>query len=257
MGGIIVSVLFCLLCLPRLADAVTPGRNKVVVRGQSQDIYYFPGQGSGPHRKVLFAPGDGGWRGFANDVAENLQAAGYDVYGLDTRRYLTSFTGKTVLTPSDVAGDMRQLAEWMRQGSAERILLAGWSEGAGLGLAAASDASNRSVFAGLVAIGMTPRNILAWRYSDLWAEIARKLPNEPIFSSADYIGKVSPLPLFIIASEHDEYTSPEEARQMASLAREPKQFVIVDAKDHKYAGNTEVFFQTLRHALTWVAEQQR
>jgi pimeloyl-ACP methyl ester carboxylesterase len=152
---------------------------------------------------------------------------------------------------------MRQIVEWIRQGSSEPVVFAGWSEGAGLGLAAASDAANRNAFAGLIAIGMTERNILAWRYSDLWAEVARKLPNEPTFQSVDYIGKVSPVPLFIIASEHDEYTSAEQSRRMAALAREPRQFVMIDAKDHKYGGNTDTFFQTLKRALSWIAGQKR
>ena len=35
---------------------------------------------------------------------------GYDVYGLDTKTYLTSFTGKTTLKETEVAADFHQLA---------------------------------------------------------------------------------------------------------------------------------------------------
>lgn len=244
-------------CVIAQADNAVPGRNKVWIRGQEQDVYFYPGSGSGPHRRVLFVPGDGGFRGFAIDMAENLQSAGYDVFGLDTRRYLQSFTGATVLTTAQIAGDFRQLAQWMQQGNSERVLLAGWSEGAGLELAAAADSASKNVFYGLVAIGMTEQNILAWRYSDLWAEVAKKLPQEPTFASSEYIAKVAPLPLFIIASTRDEYISQDTSRTLFGLAREPKRIEIIDAKDHKYSGNTDGFFRTLKEALVWITQQHK
>src|SRR6185295_8774725 len=74
----------------------TPGRNSAWVRSQAQDIYFYPAQGA-LRGSVLFVPGDGGWRGFAIDIAQVIAQGGYDVYGLDTKRYLESFTGRTAL----------------------------------------------------------------------------------------------------------------------------------------------------------------
>ncbi len=239
------------------AQAPQRGKNKVTVRGQDQEVYFLPGGGAGPHRKVLFAPGDGGWRGFAVTMGENLAAAGYDVYGVDTRRYLTSFTGSTVLTTAQIAADFRTLAQWMAQGSSERVLLVGWSEGAGLGLAAAADSSNRDTFAGMVSVGTTPYNILAWRWRDIGAEITKSLPNEPTFKSADYISRVAPLPLVVIASTGDEYAPLEVTRQLYGAAGEPKKLVVLDATDHKFGGKTEEFFAALRDGLNWIQQQHR
>lgn len=253
-SALVIVIAACVLVR---AQTPAPGKNKLWIRGQEQDVYFLPGHGSGPHRRVLFVPGDGGWRGFAIDIAQNLQSAGYDVFGLDTRHYLQSFTGSTVLTPAQIASDYRQLADWIRQGSSERVLLAGWSEGAGLGIAAAADPGAKNLFEGLVAIGMTEQNILAWRYSDLWAEIARKVPNEPTFPSSEYIGKVAPLPLFVIASTRDEYVSQQATRALFNLAREPKRLEMIEAKDHKYGGNTDTFFRTFKDALVWVIQQHK
>lgn len=244
-------------CLFARADNPVQGRNKISIRGQQQDIYFLPANGAGPHRPVLFVPGDGGWRGFAVEMAQQLQSAGYNVFGLDTRHYLQSFTGRNILSPAQIASDFRQLADWIRQGGSERVLLAGWSEGAGLGLAAAADSTNKNIFDGLVAIGITEQNILAWRYSDLWAEVAKKVPNEPTFASSEYISKVAPLPLFVIASTKDEYISPEATRTLFDLAKEPKRFEMIDAKDHKYGGNTEAFFRTFKEALAWIVQQHK
>ena len=239
------------------AQAPQPGKNKVMVRGQAQDVYFLPGAGAGPHRKVLFAPGDGGWGGFATTIGERLAAEGYDVYGLDTRHYLQSFTGSAVLTPAQIGADLRALAQWAAPGSKERILLVGWSEGAGLGLAAASDPNNREIFAGMVSVGTTEFNILAWRWRDITAEITRSLPHEPTFKSVDYIGKVSPLPLAVIASTHDEFVTPEMTRTLYAAAGEPKRLVMIDADNHKYGGKSAEFFAALREDLLWIQQQHR
>lgn len=251
-----VCLMGLMACLAH-ADSPAPGKNKVWIRGQEQEVYVFPASGATSRGRVLLVPGDGGWRGFAIDMAENLQSSGYDVFGLDTRRYLQSFTGTTVLTTAEIASDFRQLASWIGQGGHDRVLLAGWSEGAGLGLAAAADSNNKAIFQGLVAIGMTEQNILAWRYSDLWAEVSKKLPNEPTFASSEYISKVTPLPLFLIASSHDEYISQNVSRTLFGMAKEPKRFALIDARDHKFSGNTEEFFRTFKEALAWTVQQHK
>jgi pimeloyl-ACP methyl ester carboxylesterase len=239
------------------AENPKPGRNEVTIRGQRQTIYFYPAEGSGRHRKILFVPGDGGWRGFAITITEELAKAAYDVYCIDTRRYLESFTGPVVLNTAEISADFNQMARWMQQGGQERLLLVGWSEGAGLGLAATADAANQAIFDGLVAIGTPEYNILAWRWTDIGAQITKKLPHEPTFKSADFMAKVSPLPLFVIASTSNEYVTPEATRALFSAAREPKRLVMIDARDHKYSGNTESFFRALREGLNWIQQQHR
>lgn len=239
------------------AQAPRLGKNSVTVRGRQQDVYYYAGKQTPSLGKVLFAPGDGGWRGFAVTVAEHLASSGYDVYGLDTRRYLQSFTGMKVLQTSQISGDLGQLAEWARQGDSGRILLLGWSEGAGLGLAAAADTEHRNVFQGLAAVGMTENNILALRWSDLMAQVTKKLPKEPTFRSADFVDKVSPLPLAMITSTHDEYVSVEATHQLFSAAREPKRLLLIDGEDHKFSGKTDEFFRALNESLKWIRQQKQ
>lgn len=237
-----------------LAESPKQGRNRVLVRGQAQDVFFYPSLAAGGHGKLLFVPGDGGWRGFAVDMAEQLQAAGYDVYGLDTRRYLQSFTESGGLKTSDIGGDFRQIVDWIRQGSNQPILFVGWSEGAGLALVAASDPQNKKQFSGVVAIGMTEDNILQWRWSDTWAEMEKKVPKEPTFASSEFVGLVAPLPLFVISSSHDEYVTLEATRSLFARAREPKKLAIIEARDHKYGGNTDEFFRTLKQSLTWIVQ---
>ncbi|MCU1296340.1 MAG: Type secretory pathway, VirJ component [Acidobacteriaceae bacterium] len=244
-------------CTTVYSEIPKPGKNEVPIRGHRQNIYFYPAEGAGNHRKILFAPGDGGWRGFAITIAQDLAKAGYDVYGIDTLRYLKSFTGPSVLSPQEIASDFNQMARWIQQGGRERCLLVGWSEGAGLSLAATAVGENQTIFDGLVAIGTPEYNILAWHWTDIGAEITKKLPGEPTFRSADFMARVSPLPLLVIASTSDEYVTPETTRALFSEAREPKRLVIINARDHKYSGNTDGFFRTLREGVNWIRQQHQ
>lgn len=246
--GVTVLALGVALC----GQAAKPGRNEVTIRGQSQKVYFYPRGSETTHPRILFAPGDRGCEGFAVTIAQRLSQAGYDTYCLDTRRYLQSFTGHGGLTTAEIASDFRQLARWIEPDREARLLLIGWSEGAGLDLAAADDKANQALFWGLIAIGVPETNILAWHWEDIAASLTKRVPNEPTCKSSQLIGLVSPLPLFVIASTSNEYVTPEATRELYGLARQPKQLVVVSARDHKYSGNTDGFFRALEEGLHWV-----
>jgi pimeloyl-ACP methyl ester carboxylesterase len=238
------------------AQIARPGKNNFSIRGQEQKIYLYPGTSAGEHRGILFAPGDAGCRGFAAEIAEQLGKEGYDTYCLDVLHYLESFTGRTILTTDQIASDFDKIARWIEQNDRRPIPLVGWSEGAGLGLAAAASPSNRAEFNGLVVIGVPEENILAWHWKDVGAWITKKAPREPTFKSADLMLRISPLPLFMIGSTSTEWVTPEATRKLFSLAREPKKITIITARDHKYSGNTKAFFSALRQGLDWIRSQK-
>ncbi len=249
-----------LLLLTLLAGclaAQTPvaGRNSVVVRGQPQDVYFFPAD-KGPGRAaglVLYLPGDGGWRGFAVDMVKAMASYGYDVYAWDTKQYLTGFTSpKSTLKESDVMGDARTIARWMTQGRNEKVTVSGWSEGAGLALLAAATPEGKSAWRGLVAIGLPDYGFLGWRLADNMTYLTKKDPVEPRFDALAHVPKVAPLPTAMIFSNRDEYVPPAKARQLFDAATEPKRIFQVDARDHRFDGNQAEFFKVLREALGWV-----
>ena len=255
-----MSIRRCLRCVFALvvvsaaaaAQSPSPGKNDVVVRGQKQEVYLYPANAQHLGRKILFVPGDGGWRGYAVTLAEQMQSWGYDVYGLNTKTYLESFTsGKTHLKETDVAGDFRRIAGWMTGGSGERITLVGWSEGADLCLLAATVNESKSTYTGLATFGLSETGILGWRWSDFTSYITKKDPNEPTFLTTPYLPKVAPLPLLILQSSHDEYVPVDEAKRLFATAREPKRFVLIEAQNHRFDGNHVEFFRSLRDGLEW------
>lgn len=247
-GYLVVTAALVFATLLR-GETLQPGRNCVDIRGKAQAVYFSPGRGDSGHRpKVLFAPGDGGWRGFALTVAETVSSWGYDVYGFDTKRYLESFTGSGSLQETQVAADIHQIAEATGPG---RTLLIGWSEGAGLMVLAASG-EDKSKFQGLVTMGLGDSNVLGWRLVDNLTYFTRKQPNEPTFSSLVHIASVSPLPVAMIASAHDEYVQQEEANRIFQRAHQPKRFITIAARNHRFEGDQEGFFRELKNALSWI-----
>jgi dienelactone hydrolase len=233
------------------AAAHTTGRNAVGVRGQTQDVYLYPAQGA-VHGSVLFVPGDGGWRGLAIDIARTMSGAGYDVYGLDTKRYLAGFTGNTPLRETDVMHDFHEIAVWIAQGRSARISLVGWSEGAGLCLLAAASPEGKSVFTGLITLGLPEKNILGWRTVDYLTWITKKMPDEPAFRSLDYMHRVSPLRLWMLQSTKDEYVPLENSRTLFSAASEPKRFSAIEARNHRFDGNQNELYRLIREGLQWL-----
>jgi dienelactone hydrolase len=231
--------------------SAVPGTNVVTIRGQKLEIHYYPAEGTPLHHKILFAPGDGGWRGWAVTIGQTMATWGYDVYGFDTKLYLDGFTRTTAhLTELNVAQDFREIAEWMTHRSGEKVTLVGWSEGAGLCVLGGAGDSNKNVFAGLVAFGLGDENALGWHWSNNMVSLVWR-PKEPTFKAADYMAQIAPLPLLMIQSSHDQYTSVDEANRLFALAQGPKRFVLVDARNHRFDGNQGEFFRKLRDGLSW------
>lgn len=249
-------LLVALLCLPIVLaqpsmPLIKPGKNPVTIRGQGQKLYFYAGAEDGPHHKVLFAPGDGGHRGFAITIAQKLAGLGYDVYALDTKHYLSSFTGKTHLTEPDVMADFHRLADWATGNSGETITLAGWSTGAGLAVLAAADL-NKASYDGLIAISLGKTNILGWRWVDNFTYLTGKLPNEPAFQSDSYLPKVARLPVFVIQSSNDQFIPNDEAEALFVKTKRPKHFALIHANNHSFESNRDGFFAALQQGIQWI-----
>jgi dienelactone hydrolase len=252
----LLAMLWPLMALSGLlAQKAAPGRNSVTLRGQPQDVYFYPAEGGSGRAAgtVLYLPGDGGWRGFAIEMVRSMASSGYDVYAWDSKQYLESFTtGRGALREVDVMADFRFMARWINQGKRDRVILSGWSEGAGLALLGAASPENRSIVRGLLVIGLPEYGVLGWRLADDLTYLTRRSPNEPQFDALPQMPRVAPLPLAMIYSTHDEYVPQPKAKALFDAASQPKRFFLIDARDHHYSGDQAGFFKALREALAWI-----
>ena len=223
------------------------------IRGHVQWLHLYGARGGQP---VIVSSGDGGWMHLGPHVAETLAARGCFVVGFDVKAYLESFTtARGSLRPEDEPGDYKVLADFAATGGRTRPILIGVSEGAGLSVLAATDPATRSTIAGVVGLGLPDINELGWRWKDSLIYITHGTPNEPTFSTASVIGRMSPAPLAVIHSTHDEFVPLAEVQRVLTAAREPRKLWIVAAADHRFSDNLAELDLRLGDALTWISQQ--
>jgi fermentation-respiration switch protein FrsA (DUF1100 family) len=231
-----------------------PTEDSIVIRGRSQMIHVYGTRGGTP---IVVSSGDGGWVHLAPHVAEFLSEKGFFVVGFDAKAYLESFTsGSSALRPQDEPSDYRALAEYAARGSTEKPILIGVSEGAGLSVLAATDPQTKPRIGGVIGLGLPDINELAWRLKDSTIYITHSVPNEPTFSVAGIVEKVSPIPLAAIHSTQDEFVPLAEAQQILQKAAAPKKLWVVQASDHKFSSNIAEFNTRLLEAIQWVKQNQ-
>jgi fermentation-respiration switch protein FrsA (DUF1100 family) len=249
-----LAVLATSLLVP-LSAAASPSTESLTLRGQPQTLHVYGARG-GP--VAVVASGDGGWTHLAPFVAEFLAGKGYYVVGLDSKAYLSSFTrGATTLSPADVPRDFAVLLAHAAGGASTLPLLIGVSEGAGLSVLAAGDDTVKARTAGVLALGLPDQNELGWRFRDSIIYVTKGLPKEPLFSAADVIGRVAPLPVAAIHSTKDEFVPVDEIQRVMDRAREPKRLWLIAADNHRFGGSEAELKGKLLDAIEWIKAQRR
>ncbi|MBY0495803.1 MAG: hypothetical protein K2Y23_16455 [Cyanobacteria bacterium] len=222
----------------------------ISIRGRAQALHLYGHRGTPP---VIVSSGDGGWLHLAPHVAETLAARGYFVVGFDVKAYLSGFTtARGTLTSADVPGDYRALVAFAAEGSPQRPILIGVSEGAGLSVLAATETTMHHQIAGVLGFGLPDVNELGWRWKDSLIYLTHGVPNEPTFSTAAIIGAAAPLPIAAIHSDRDEFVPVPEIQRVMAAAHDPKQLWIVKAADHRFSNNPRECDRRLFEAIEWI-----
>jgi fermentation-respiration switch protein FrsA (DUF1100 family) len=238
------------LALDCVAHAQTT--ETIVLRGHPQSLRLYGSRGGPP---VVVSSGDGGWMHLGPHVAEVLASRGFFVVGFDVKAYLESFTSGTVtLRPEDEPRDYKVLVDFAARGATQKPILVGVSEGAGLSVLAATDPETKRSIAGVLGLGLPDINELGWRWRDALIYVTHEVPNEPTFSTATIVGRVSPAPIGAIHSTQDEFVPVSEVQKVFDAAGQPKKLWIVKASDHRFSGNLPEFDRRLLEAMAWLAQ---
>jgi fermentation-respiration switch protein FrsA (DUF1100 family) len=246
-----LAALACLVAIPVLLAAQGPTTTKLSIRGRPQSLHLYGKRGARP---FIVTSGDGGWIHLAPHVAEVLSSRGYFVVGFDAKAYLSSFTsGDSTLEQGQVAGDYATLIDFAGSQGGSKPVLAGVSEGAGLSVLAASSDPVKAKVGGVVAMGLTEKNELAWHWKDSYIYLTHGVPREPLFSTSEIIGRVAPVPLAVINSTNDDFVPLIELQAIFARAKEPKRLWIVNASDHGFSDNLAGFDARLAEAIAWLS----
>jgi hypothetical protein len=209
------------------------------------------------HPLIVFATGDGGWRGGDRTAFERMARWGYPMVGFSSPSYLRHVAVPVrETTPGDVARDFAWIITIaktrMSLDESTPTILVGVSRGAGLTVAAAGEPALQASLAGVVAVALTREEEYVHRLKR-----RRKTPEKPpemvMIDNYEYLPRLRSLPLSIIQSVHDGYLPAEEARRLLGPDSELRQLHPIAAKNHDFSDAREPLYLELQTALEWVS----
>ncbi len=154
---------------------------------------------------ALFWSGDGGWRGLTSEMSEEFVRQGIGVLGVNSRAWLTSSTRTTDSLINDSASLLRHyMSAWNRN----RIMLIGYSRGAGFSaiLAGRLPPDLLTKVESVVLIGMEHTASFEFHLSDLVRNTKRPsdIPIRP------FIDRISGIPVICVyGTSEDDTVCPE------------------------------------------------
>jgi len=208
------------------------------------------------HPLVLFATGDGGWRGKDKDAFERMTAWEYPLAGFSSPAYLRHIVRHMhAAAPTDVARDSLRLIAVAKAhlgvASDAPAVLVGVSRGSGLAVAAAGEPALQRGLVGVVAVALTREEEYVHRLKRK-REAPQEDPELVMLDNYEYLPRLRTLPLAIIQSTHDDYLPAEEARRLLGPDSTLRELRPIASKNHSFSDAREPLYRELRSALAWV-----
>ena len=241
-------------------DVVNEDRN-VSIRGHEFLIHLYRPRTRSAAVPAIYACGDGGWRGLAPRTAQQLAHLGFAVAGLDSKVYLRELSSpEQPLTISRLASDYVEIARALRPyanvNATTPVYVYGWSLGAGFAVAVGSDVPTRANWAGIISIGLPAQNQLVSGLGANHVNLRNSVNSQYGFRTEAVMPGLSPVPLVMIQSTSDTASPPKVGKALFAAARDPKQYVLIKAENHRFSGARNEFYAALANAMTWI-EQAR
>jgi pimeloyl-ACP methyl ester carboxylesterase len=187
-------------------------------------------------------------------MARMISSLGYEVFGLDVRRYLSSSThGRKVLTEDQMAADMEEAIRAVAGPEHRPVLLAGWSQGATMAVLAAARMRDRHPLEGVLTIALPEAGSLGWRRIDTLLSLFRKPPHEPAFQVAPLLPGVAPTPLWMVYGPRDHFTPASIARRLTAKARRPRRRREIQGGNHTLDNQQSRLKSSVEAGLAWLS----
>ncbi len=210
---------------------------------------------------LLYATGDGGWRGKDRDLYRRMIRWGYPVAGFSAPDYLKhlGFVSGTT-TPTRLARDYRQLIEFAKTELQlpldTRTVLVGVSRGAGLAVVAASRPETHGDLAGVLAVALTKEEEYVRRYRVRRGRSPSDMPTRELVEFQTYasLDRLTTLPLAVIQSTADSYLPAADARKLFGPDTERRKLFPITAGDHSFKGAREALYDQMEKSLAWICQ---
>ncbi len=217
--------------------------------------------GPDPSCLVVYATGDGGWRGLDEQLYEWFSEEGYAVAGFSSRSYLKNlgYVSDTT-TPERLVEDFRLIIDFAegRLGlpASTPVILAGLSRGAGLSVVAAGEGELKPRLAGLLAVALTREEEYVRHYGWRDRRGSAGTPKRELveIKTYDYLSRLSGFPVMVIQSTGDNYVTADAARELFGPDTPLRRLRAVDARNHRFSGGCEALHSEALAGLAWIRE---
>jgi hypothetical protein len=209
---------------------------------------------------VIYATGDGGWRGLDQKIFEWIVAWNYPVVGFSSKNYLKNLGYvRDTTTPRRLARDFKAIIRFAEEklGMPEStsILLVGLSRGAGLAIVAAGEGELRPNLAGVVAVALTKEEEHVVRYRRP-RQFAQNQPGREIvkIQTYEYLPRIDSVPVVVIQSTHDGYLPAADARALFGPDTDLKKLIPITAKNHRFTAGCLDLYTQIQNSLARICK---
>ncbi len=243
----------CVHRLPQRAPALLQSTDDVTLNGFPVTLHLVRPIAPQARPLLIYATGDGGWRGKDLDLFRHLASWGYAVAGFSAPQYVKHLRGDAeTTTPALLARDYTAIIAAARRDltlpASTAVILIGVSRGAGLSVVAAGQQAMQQALDGVVVMGLTKEEEhVRWRRRRQSTEL----------EIYDYLPRLGNVPVSVIQSTHDNYLPAEQARTLFGADTDRRQFHAIEARNHSFSGARTALYETLRSSLEWVASVAR
>lgn len=230
-------------------DAATPFEQDVLIEGRNLTLHLQRGDAAHAHELVVYATGDGGWRGKDRDVFKRMGAWGYTIAGFSAPEYLEHLPGDAgITTPARVGRDIADVIDVTREAlrlpRSTPAVLVGVSRGADLMVVAAGQPGLRPELSGVVAMGLTREE----------EYVRRRQRPDVALELYTYLPRLGELPVSVIQSTRDRYLPAADARALFGRDTPVRRLHAVAARNHSFAGARPRLYALLLDSLDWVGQ---
>jgi hypothetical protein len=210
-------------------------------------LHLSPGTSAHDGELLVYATGDGGWRGKDKDLYRQLASWGYGVVGFSAPEYLKHLPGDDgTTTPARLALDFAAIIDASRAAlelpPTSPAILVGVSRGADLVVVAAGQPGLQPELGGVVAVALTREEEYVRR---------RRRPKVAL-DLYTYLPQLGDVPLSLIQSTRDNYLPADAARALFGEDTPVRTFHAIEARNHSFSGARSILYSTVRSSLGWL-----
>jgi predicted alpha/beta hydrolase family esterase len=255
VGGAVLAALTaaCVHTVPLGRPVPAPFVRTVTLYGHPLELHLST-LGSGHEPLLVFATGDGGWRGYDLDTYQHLVSWGYPVAGFSAPEYIKYLRGEDeTTTPVRLATDYMLIVERakreLRLATDTPVILVGVSRGAGLAVVAAGQPLLQPQLAGVLAVALTKEEEhVRFRRRRSSRASAESL----MLQTYQYLPNLDVVPLEVIQSTNDNYVTAAEARELFGHDTGRRRLVAIDSKNHSFSDAREELYAAMQESLEWL-----